>query len=90
MASSPHAAGPLVILHMFPELLNLYGDGGNVIALERRLAWRGLPVLVRQVTMRDVDAGQMPDFAQADIVFFGGGADREQLIVKDAIVKARH
>ncbi len=40
--------------------------------------------------MRDVDAGQMPDFAQADIVFFGGGADREQLIVKDAIVKARH
>lgn len=90
MAFSSRAAGPLVILHMFPELLNLYGDGGNVIALERRLAWRGLPVFVRQVTMRDVDAGQMPDFAQADIVFFGGGADREQLIVKDAIVKARH
>ena len=35
---------PLTIVHLFPELLNLYGDGGNVIALTRRLQWRGLPV----------------------------------------------
>lgn len=72
---------PLTIVHLFPELLNLYGDGGNVIALMRRLQWRGLPVEVREVGM-----GDAMDFSQADIVFIGGGADREQMIVKDAMV----
>lgn len=72
---------PLTIVHLFPELLNLYGDGGNVIALTRRLQWRGLPVEVREVGMDDA-----MDFSQADIVFIGGGADREQMIVKDAMV----
>lgn len=72
---------PLTIVHLFPELLNLYGDGGNVIALTRRLQWRGLPVEVREVGM-----GDAMDFSQADIVFIGGGADREQMIVKDAMV----
>ena len=72
---------PLTIVHLFPELLNLYGDGGNVIALTRRLQWRGLPVEVREIGM-----GDAMDFSQADIVFIGGGADREQMIVKDAMV----
>ena len=72
---------PLTIVHLFPELLNLYGDGGNVIALTRRLQWRGLPVEVREVGMC-----YAMDFSQADIVFIGGGADREQMIVKDAMV----
>lgn len=72
---------PLTIVHLFPELLNLYGDGGNVIALTRRLQWRGLPVEVREIGM-----GDAMDFLQADIVFIGGGADREQMIVKDAMV----
>lgn len=71
---------PITIVHMFPELLNLYGDGGNVIALTRRLQWRGLPVQVVEVSM-----GDTVDFLQADIVFMGGGADREQMIVKDAM-----
>lgn len=71
----------LTIVHLFPELLNLYGDGGNVIALTRRLQWRGLPVEVREIGM-----GDAMDFSQADIVFIGGGADREQMIVKDAMV----
>ena len=71
---------PLTIVHLFPELLNLYGDGGNVIALTRRLQRRGLPVEVREIGM-----GDAMDFSQADIVFIGGGADREQMIVKDAM-----
>ena len=72
---------PLTIVHLFPELLNLYGDGGNVIALTRRLQWRGLPVEVREIGM-----GDAMDFSQADIVFIDGVADREQMIVKDAMV----
>lgn len=72
---------PLTIVHLFPELLNLYGDGGNVIALRRRCEWRGIPVDVVEAGM-----GDAIDFAHADIVFIGGGADREQLIVKDAMM----
>lgn len=71
---------PLNIVHLFPELLNLYGDGGNVIALRRRCEWRGIPVQVTEVGM-----GDEMDFSHADIVFIGGGADREQMIAKDAI-----
>ena len=52
-----------------------------MIALTRRLRWRGLPVEVREIGM-----GDAMDFSQADIVFIGGGADREQMIVKDAMV----
>lgn len=71
---------PLNIVHLFPELLNLYGDGGNVIALRRRCEWRGVPVQVTEAGM-----GDEMDFSHADIVFIGGGADREQMIAKDAI-----
>ena len=39
-------AAPLVIAHLFPDLLNLYGDGGNVKVLERRARERGIPVEV--------------------------------------------
>ena len=76
---------PLTIVHLFPELLNLYGDGGNVIALTRRLQWRGLPVEVREIGV-----GDAMDFSQADIVFIGGGADREQMIVKDAMAARKN
>lgn len=74
----------LTIVHLFPELLNLYGDGGNVICLRKRLEWRGLPVEVQEIGM-----GDAMDFSRADIVFIGGGADREQLIVKDAMMERK-
>lgn len=75
---------PLNIIHLFPELLNLYGDGGNVMTLRRRCEWRNIPVQVTEVGM-----GDSIDFSSADIVFIGGGADREQLIVKDAMMSRK-
>ena len=78
----PHPAAsvaldrPLRIVYLYPDALNLYGDGGNVIALERRCAWRGIPVRVDEVRM-----GNELDLAGADIVMMGGGADRDQLAV---------
>lgn len=67
---------PLRIVYLYPDALNLYGDGGNVIALERRCAWRGIPVRVDEVRM-----GESLDLADADIVMMGGGSDRDQLAV---------
>lgn len=73
---------PLRIIHLFPELLNLYGDGGNVIVLEKRCEWRGIPVEVKAFGM-----GDDVDLSGADIVFLGGGTDREQRIVCDELLR---
>jgi CobQ-like glutamine amidotransferase family enzyme len=66
----------ITIGHLYPELLNLYGDRGNIITLVRRLAWRGLPVRVREIKM-----GDQVDLSSVDILFLGGGSDREQGII---------
>ncbi|MDO4182312.1 MAG: MurT ligase domain-containing protein [Coriobacteriia bacterium] len=72
---------PLVIAHLFPDLLNLYGDGGNVTVLQRRMQWRGLPVEVRRV-----QHGESVDLSQVDLVFLGGGPDREQRLASQDLV----
>ncbi len=64
----------LTICHLYADLMNIYGDRGNVIALRRRAEWAGLEVEVRRV-----DVGEHPDFRTSDILFIGGGQDREQL-----------
>ena len=67
---------PLRIVYLYPDALNLYGDGGNVIALERRCAWRGIPCAwTRSVWV------SRSDLTDADIVMMGGGSDRDQLAV---------
>lgn len=71
---------PLTIAHLFPDLLNLYGDGGNIITLTKRCEWRGIPVEVMPVRF-----GERPSFANVDLVFIGGGSDREQKIVCDQL-----
>ncbi|MBQ9042667.1 MAG: DUF1727 domain-containing protein [Eggerthellaceae bacterium] len=65
----------LKIVHLYPTLLNLYGDGGNVTVLANRARWRGMDAEVERV-----DLGQDIDLSNADIVFLGGGPDREQRI----------
>lgn len=67
---------PLRIVHLYPDALNLYGDGGNIASLSKRCAWRDIPCRVDQVLM-----GQELDLTDADVVLLGGGADRDQLAV---------
>ena len=66
----------LRIAHLFPELHNLYGDGGNIITLQRRCEWRGI-----ECEVVPVHFGHRPDFSDIDIAFIGGGSDREQRIL---------
>lgn len=72
---------PLVIAHLLPDLLNLYGDGGNVRVLAERLRWRGIPVEVRAVHY-----GETVDLTQVDLVFMGGGPDREQKLASEQLL----
>lgn len=86
---TPHApssteAQPVVIAHMFPDLLNLYGDGGNVRILEQRLRWRGIPVEVRNINF-----GESVNLDEVDLVFLGGGPDREQTLAAEALMEMR-
>lgn len=66
----------LVIAHLYPGEMNIYGDLGNVIALKKRLEWRGY-----EAEVRAVEIDQPFDWAAADIVFGGGGQDSGQLLV---------
>lgn len=66
----------LNICHLYPDLLNVYGDVGNIKILEHRAKARGIKVNIHNVSLNDTfDADKM------DIVFFGGGQDYEQSIV---------
>ena len=63
----------LRICHLYPDLLNLYGDRGNLLTLQRRCQWRGI-----DCTIASVSLGQPFDPAEFDLVFIGGGQDYEQ------------
>ena len=65
------------IMHLYPDLLNLYGDRGNIECLRRRLLWRGIDAEVVSYTCDDKGF----DISDVDIIFLGGGSDREQKIV---------
>ena len=64
------------IVHLYPDLLNLYGDKGNIASLVKRLEWRGIETQVTEYTIEDE-----VDFANADIIVLGGGGDYEQEVV---------
>lgn len=66
----------IVIAHLYPREMNIYGDLGNIITLQKRLRWRGFSAEVKPV-----EVGGSFDFATADIIFGGGGQDRGQLLV---------
>ena len=66
----------LTIGHLYPDLLNLYGDRGNIQCFRKRLEWRGIEAEVIPFL-----SGDEIDFSRLDIVLLGGGSDREQELV---------
>ena len=71
----------LNICHLYPDILNLYGDRGNIIALSKRAEWRGIAVKIDNVTLGDSFTPE-----NFDIVFLGGGQDYEQEIIQDDLI----
>lgn len=66
----------VTIGHLYPDLLNLYGDRGNIQCMRKRCEWRGIEAEVREFQITDAI-----DFNALDIVLLGGGSDREQMLV---------
>jgi CobQ-like glutamine amidotransferase family enzyme len=63
----------LRLAHLYPTLMNLYGDRGNIITLRRRCEARGIDLQVDEIGL-----GDRFDAAGYDLIFIGGGQDREQ------------
>ena len=66
----------LNICHLYPDILNLYGDRGNIITMRRRLEDRGI-----RVSIEECSIGQPLDIDKYDIFFIGGGQDFEQEVL---------
>lgn len=75
----------LNICHLYPDLLDLYGDRGNILTLSARAQWRGIEAAVQRVSL-----GEPLDFGAIDILFIGGGSDREQNILVKDLMKRKH
>ena len=74
----------LTIHHLYADMMNLYGDRGNVIAIKKRCEWRGIPVEVV-----DVGLGESIRPTGCDLFLFGGGQDREQALLADDLAGSK-
>ncbi len=74
----------LKICHLYPDVLNLYGDGGNIRCLTQRLHWRGIGASVTKMPI-----GARESLAGFDLVFIGGGQDFEQQVLLDDLHRGR-
>lgn len=71
----------LRVAHLYPDVMNIYGDRGNVIALRYRCEARGITFTLAEINIED--SFEPDDF---DVILIGGGQDREQRRIADDLV----
>lgn len=71
----------LTILHLYPELMDLYGEYANLAVLRRRLEALGVSVTITGCAPEDA-----PDFASADLIYMGAGTERRQKYALTALL----
>ncbi len=69
---------------LYPDLMNIYGDRGNVVTLCQRARWRGMDARVHEL-----GKGKAAGMDEVDVFFFGGGQDREQALVYDDLLETK-
>lgn len=72
----------LVVGWLYADLMNIYGDRGNVLALTQRALWRGIKARVLRAGL-----GVEPELAAANLIFFGGGQDKDQSLVYGDLIE---
>ncbi|KZX15028.1 cobyric acid synthase [Methanobrevibacter cuticularis] len=75
----------LKVINMYPDILNLYGDLGNLISIKQRCLWRNINIEIENFT---IDYETSID--DADIILVGGGSDNSQDIVSKHLVNHRN
>lgn len=71
----------LRVAHLYPDVMNIYGDRGNVIALRYRCEARGIEFSCAEINIGDAFVP-----GEFDVVLIGGGQDREQRRIADDLV----
>lgn len=74
------------LLHMYPNVLDLYGDGGNVEVLKYRCKMRGIEL---ETAAHYLGTEDTADFSGQDIIYLGGGADYEQQLLAEDLLSCR-
>src|SRR3972149_791757 len=74
----------LRLAHLYPKAMNIYGDRGNILCLERRCRERGIAFEVAELEL-----GEKLKAKECDLVFIGGGQDREQRRVAEDLAKVK-
>lgn len=73
----------LIIGWLYPELMNIYGDRGNITTLVKRCEWRGIKAEVKKLDSGFTDV----ELKSCDILIMGGAQDKQQAIVNTDLKK---
>src|SRR6476659_6471861 len=74
----------LRVCALYPDLMNIYADRGNMLMLERRCAWRGLGFELTAAGL-----GEPVDPDAHDLFYLGGGQDRDQQLCAQDLVDSK-
>jgi CobQ-like glutamine amidotransferase family enzyme len=81
-ASAVETFPPLRVCALYPDLMNIYADRGNLLVLERRCAWRGIGF-----ELSSSGLGEQLDQRPHDLFYIGGGQDRDQRLCAEDLVE---
>jgi lipid II isoglutaminyl synthase (glutamine-hydrolysing) len=77
-------AHTLRVCALYPDLMNIYADRGNLIVLERRCAWRGIGFELSSSGLSEPLAGEAHD-----LFYIGGGQDRDQRLCAEDLIATK-
>jgi hypothetical protein len=85
VTAAPESNGlELRALALYPEQMNIYADRGNILFLQRRCEWRGIGF-----SYASAGPGAGFDPAEHDLIYIGGGQDRDQALVAEDMVSSK-
>jgi len=74
----------LRLLALYPDQMNIYADRGNIIFLQRRCEWRDI-----DFSYAAAGPGEGFDPAEHDLIYIGGGQDRDQVLVAEDMLRTK-
>ena len=72
------------IAHLYPEELNIGGDRGNILCLEKRLTWRGIDCQISSIT-----PGDGASLSDVDLLYIGGGEEFDESVLIEDMQRGR-
>jgi CobQ-like glutamine amidotransferase family enzyme len=82
--ASAYPARTLRVCALYPDLMNIYADRGNLLVLERRCAWRGIGF---EISANGLGEALDPD--AGDLFYIGGGQDRDQRLCAQDLIETK-